>query len=539
MTNIQHTLDFTPWPQESARYYRAKGYWQDKTLFDHLLDSVKTHPDALAIISGECSYTFQQLHDKVTQLAAGFITLGLKSGDNVVMQISNRAEFYICFFALTMQGIKPVVALPAHRTLELSYFCRHAQAKAYIFSDDTPGFDAQKTALTLQDECASLSYLIHTDQSVDSQITELSTLYEAQGIAQNSNANHVAFFQLSGGTTGTPKLIPRTHNDYAYSVIASNAICNFSEQTRYLCVLPAAHNFPLSSPGALGVFFAGGCVVLAQDSSPQNAFKLIEQHRITVSALVPPLALLWMKHAETADDDISSLKFVQVGGAKFSETTARELPNKLNCQLQQVFGMAEGLVNYTRLDDSIDVIVKTQGRPMSPDDEVLVVDDEGKPVPVGEEGALLTRGPYTIQGYFRAKEHNQRSFNAERFYATGDLVRLTSDGNIIVTGRDKDQINRGGEKIAAEEVENLILQHDSVHDVALVAIPDEFLGERSCAIIVPESNQKPKPVELKRFLHSQGLAQFKIPDQIHFAEALPKTPVGKINKKVLREQFSS
>ncbi|NOH31214.1 (2,3-dihydroxybenzoyl)adenylate synthase [Vibrio mediterranei] len=539
MMNKPHTLDYTPWPQESAQYYRAKGYWQDKTLFDHLLDSVKTHPDALAIISGEYSYTYQQLHDKVTQLAAGLITLGLKSGDNVVMKISNRQEFYICFFALTMQGIKPVVALPAHRTLELGYFCCHAQAKAFIFSDDTPGFDTQKTALTLQDECASLSYLIHTDQSADSRITELSTLYESQGIAQNSRAEHVAFFQLSGGTTGTPKLIPRTHNDYAYSVIASNAICDFREQTRYLCVLPAAHNFPLSSPGALGVFFAGGCVVLTQDSSPQNAFKLIEQHRITVSALVPPLALLWMKYAETASDDISSLKFVQVGGAKFSETAARELPNKLNCQLQQVFGMAEGLVNYTRLDDPIDVITKTQGRPMSPDDEVLVVDDEGNHVPIGEEGVLLTRGPYTIQGYFRAKEHNQRSFNVERFYSTGDLVRLTSDGNIIVTGRAKDQINRGGEKIAAEEVENLILQHDSVHDVALVAIPDEFLGERSCAIIVPESSQKPKPVELKRFLHRQGLAHFKIPDQIHFSEALPKTPVGKINKKMLREQFSS
>ncbi|KUI99576.1 (2,3-dihydroxybenzoyl)adenylate synthase [Vibrio sp. MEBiC08052] len=532
-------LDFTPWPPEYAQYYRQQGYWQDRTLFDCLSATAEQFPDAIALICQDQQYTYQQLRYKIARLSAGFVSLGLKAGDNVVLQMANEAEFYLCFFALTMKGIKPVLALPAHRHMELSYFCQHAEAKAYICSDQITGFDTQQQALQLLESCPSIRLLITSGTASHREITPLSTLYSDACYRQHGQATDVAFYQLSGGTTGTSKLIPRTHNDYVYSVIGSIEICRFNPETNYLCVLPAAHNFPLSSPGALGVFFSGGTVILGQDSSPKAAFELIERHKVTVSALVPPLALLWMQYAPSASEDISSLELVQVGGAKFSQSAAQQLPEKLHCQLQQVFGMAEGLVNYTRLDDPLDIIVSTQGRPISPDDEVLVVNEDGEPVPYGQEGKLMTRGPYTIRGYYRAAEHNRRSFNSEGFYSTGDLVKLTQDGNLIVTGRDKDQINRGGEKIAAEEVENVLLQHPDVHDVALIAVPDEFLGERSCAIVVLEQDKTLKPIVLKRFLHGKGLAEYKIPDQIRFMAVLPKTPVGKINKKQLREQFST
>ncbi|MBF4282572.1 2,3-dihydroxybenzoate-AMP ligase VabE [Vibrio anguillarum] len=540
MNNLNPT-DFTPWPEQFSQRYREQGYWQQRTLFDYFSDSVKKSPDAIALIDEFGQYSYQNLYQKMISLAAGLSSLGLQRGDNVVLQMANRAEFYLCFFALTMRGIKPVLALPAHRYLELSYFCQHTHAKAYIFSDDIVGFDAQQTAQKLRSSCPSLLHTIVCGQSSHEQIQELDTLYhcrEDDPITDSVFADQVAFFQLSGGTTGTPKLIPRTHNDYAYSVLGSIQICQFGPQTRYLCVLPVAHNFPLSSPGALGVFYAGGCVVLASDTTPHTAFRLIEKHHITVAALVPPLALLWMKYAESATENIASLTLVQVGGAKFSEAAAMRLPTTLHCQLQQVFGMAEGLVNYTRLDDPLSVIVTTQGRPISADDEVMIINDEGEPAAVGEEGLLMTRGPYTIRGYYRAPEHNQRSFTDQGFYITGDRVRRTAEGNIIVTGREKDQINRGGEKIAAEEVENLLLQHQDVHDVALVAIADEFLGERSCAIVVPDNGKTLKPITLKRFLHAQGLAEFKIPDHIHFVDELPKTPVGKVDKKWLRTQYS-
>jgi 2,3-dihydroxybenzoate-AMP ligase len=274
---------------------------------------------------------------------------------------------------------------------------------------------------------------------------------------------------------------------------------------------------------------AGGTVVLTPDASPQTAFSLIEKYQITVAALVPPLALLWLDEAARTEDDITSLEVLQVGGARFSEEAAKRVRPELGCTLQQVFGMAEGLVNYTRLDDPESEIISTQGRPMSPADELLVLDEMGNPVEQGAEGILFVRGPYTIQGYYRAPEHNQRSFTQQGYYRTGDIVVLTEAGNLQVVGRDKDQINRGGEKIAAEEVENHLLAHDSVHDAAVIAIPDDYLGERSCAALVcPEQN--PRVIEIKRFLRDRGLADFKIPDRV-----LPKTPVGKINKNKLLE----
>lgn len=531
--------EYTPWPDDISSKYQDLGYWQDQTLYDHLHTIASSSPDAPAICCGDNTYSYKELLERIHQLAGGFIKLGLQPGDNVVLQINNTAEFYFSFLALTFKGIKPVLALPAHRYLELSYFCDHAGARAYIFSEHASGETAQNIASQLLENCTTVDFAITTGETGEGHVHSLKNLIAEPCAKQTTTADNVAFFQLSGGTTGTPKLIPRTHNDYAYSILGSNSICQFNQDTRYLCTLPAAHNFPLSSPGALGTLFAGGCVILSLDGSPELNFSLIEQHKVNTCALVPPLALLWMQYAQSATQDISSLNLIQVGGAKLSESAARKLPSALGCNLQQVFGMAEGLVNYTRLDDPVDVITKTQGRPISEHDEILIVDEEGTPVSLGEEGLLMTRGPYTIRGYYKAPEHNQLSFTVDGFYATGDLVRQTAEGNIIVTGREKDQINRGGEKIATEEIENILLKHDDIHDAALIGVPDKCLGEKSCAVIVCNTNANLKPVAIKKFLYSQGVAEYKIPDYIKFCQQLPKTSVGKINKKALRAEYST
>lgn len=222
-----------------------------------------------------------------------------------------------------------------------------------------------------------------------------------------------------------------------------------------------------------------------------------------------------------------------VGGAKLSEAAARRVTPELGCRLQQVFGMAEGLLNYTRLDDPDEVVEKTQGRPVSPADEVLVVDDGEEPVPAGTEGHLLTRGPYTIRGYYRAPDHNRRSFTDDGFYRTGDLVRVDERGNITVTGRSKDIINRGGEKIAPELVENGLLTHPGVHDASVVGIPDEVLGEKIRALVIPRSREEgrcPTPAQLRMHLRRHGLASFSIPDVIDLVDEFPFTAVGKVDK---------
>lgn len=527
---------FTPWPEARAEQYRQAGFWTDQTIPQMLQASANQFPNQTALVEGERQWTYQSLVEQVDQLAAGFqANLNLQSGDKAVLHLPNIGEFYLSFFALLKIGVQPILALPAHRYSEIRYFCHFTEAKALITAPQM-GVNTAEIAQKVAAELPSLKHIVWAGGTSLMPIggQELKSLFSTDAELSEKQGEDFAFFQLSGGTTGTPKLIPRTHTDYLYSVRASNEVCQFSDQTRYLCVLPAAHNFPLSSPGALGCLMAGGTVVLASDATPQTAFALIEKHQITVAALVPPLALLWLDEAVRTQHDIRSLELLQVGGARFSEEAAKRVKPELGCTLQQVFGMAEGLVNYTRLDDPESEIISTQGRPMSAADELLILDEMGNPVPQGTEGILFVRGPYTIQGYYQAPEHNQRSFNEQGYYRTGDIVVLTELGNLQVVGRDKDQINRGGEKIAAEEVENHLLAHDSVHDAAVIAIPDDYLGERSCAVLVcPEQN--PKPIEIKRFLRGRGLADFKIPDRVIFVDVLPKTPVGKINKNKLLE----
>lgn len=200
--------------------------------------------------------------------------------------------------------------------------------------------------------------------------------------------------------------------------------------------------------------------------------------------------------------------------------------------------MAEGLVNYTRLDDPEELILYTQGKPISPDDEIRIVDEDDVPVAPGEIGHLLTRGPYTIQGYYKADEHNKKAFTKDGFYRTGDLVRLTKEGYLVVEGRAKDQINRGGEKVAAEELENHLLAHEGVYDAAVVSMPDAFLGERTCAYIIPKDT-KLTLQDIRRFLRDRGVADYKIPDRVECVESFPMTAVGKVSKKALREKIAA
>ncbi|RYE74960.1 MAG: 2,3-dihydroxybenzoate-AMP ligase, partial [Hyphomicrobiales bacterium] len=215
----------------------------------------------------------------------------------------------------------------------------------------------------------------------------------------------------------------------------------------------------------------------------------------------------------------------------------RQVPDVLGCALQQVFGMAEGLVNYTRFGDDEELVFTTQGRPISPDDEVKIVDEDGDPVPEGASGELATRGPYTFRGYYRAPEHSAKVFDADGFYYSGDVVQRVRGGYLRVVGRVKDQINRGGEKVAAEEIENLLLRHPEVTHAALVAMQDILLGEKSCAFIVARDAALRGPA-LRRHLLELGVAEYKLPDRVRFIETMPLTPVGKIDKKRLRAELA-
>ncbi|MFZ3593099.1 (2,3-dihydroxybenzoyl)adenylate synthase [Streptomyces sp. BH104] len=527
-------VDAPTWPAEYAERYRAAGYWRGETFGGVLRERAASHPDRIALVDPAPSrrtWTYRQLDSAVDRLAAGFVRRGIRKGDRVVVQLPNVGEFVEVVFALFRIGALPVYALPAHRESEIAYFCSFTEAVAYVIPERHAGFDHRALASKVRAGTPGLKHVFVAGEE-PGEHTPLSEVPCEPVELDGPQPHELAFLQLSGGTTGRPKLIPRTHDDYLYSLWGSNEICGVDADTRFLVVLPAAHNYPMSSPGWLGVLYAGGTVVLAPAPDPDTAFPLVASERITMTGLVPPLALVWTDSAPATAYDLSSLELVLVGGAKYSEQAARRLEPALGCRLMQVFGMAEGLVNYTRLDDDPETVVATQGLPISPDDEVRVVDDADQDVPDGGFGHLLTRGPYTIRGYWRAPEHNARSFTADGFYRTGDIVRRTPTGHLVVEGRAKDQINRGGEKIAPEEIENILLAHPAVHDVSVVGVPDEYLGERSLAYVILRPDAGPlRSVAVKRFVRERGVAAYKVPDLVEFVDAFPQTGIGKISKK--------
>lgn len=528
---------WVPWPESSARRYRDAGYWEGRPLDGLLRESAAADPDRIALVDAVGDrWTYAELDRRADRMAAGLHRAGIGAGDRVVVQLPNTDAFVVLFFALLRAGAVPVLTLPAHRESEITHVAETAGATAYAIPDVLDGFDHRVLARAVRKAVPSVEHVLVAGDAAE--FTALADIDGEPVPLPAPDPADVAVLLLSGGTTGKPKLIPRTHDDYAYNARASAEVCGFDRDTVYLIVLPTAHNFALACPGLLGTLLVGGTVVLSPTPSPEDAFELIERERVTVTAVVPPIALLWLDAVEWEEADLSSLALLQVGGSKLGAEPAARVRPALGCALQQVFGMAEGLLNYTRLDDPDDLVVGTQGRPLCPDDEIRVVDEDGHDVPPGARGELLTRGPYTLRGYYRAPDHNARTFGADGFFRTGDLVRVLPTGHLVVEGRAKDQINRGGDKISAEELENHILAHPAVHDAAVVGMPDATMGERTCAYLVPRGQKPPTQRELAAFLAERGVAGYKLPDRVEVVDVFPRTSVGKIDKKELGRQIA-
>jgi len=539
-----------PWPEDLVREYAEKGWWRGSSLGGELWAVADARPSARALVDGDTGLSYEQLTARADALAGRLQDeLGLVRGDRIVVQLPNCWEFVVLTLACLRAGVVPVMALPAHRRHELSYLVDHSEAAALVVPAVLRGFDHQEMAAELASEAETLQHVLVVGEDVRPGFSDLTVLCappedavaaRARWDVEQPRSHEVAVFLLSGGTTGLPKLIARTHDDYAYNARASAELCELDDATVYLVSLPASHNFPLACPGILGTLLAGGRVVMLASPEPERSFETIETEGVTVTAAVPAVAQRWLLHAaEHGASQLRSLRLLQVGGARLADEVARQVRPVLGATLQQVFGMAEGLLNYTRLDDPEDVICTTQGRPMSPGDEVRIVDELDRDVPDGEPGSLLTRGPYTPRGYFRAAEQNARAFTVDGWYRSGDIVRRRPDGNLVVEGRDKDMINRGGEKISAEEVENLVYQLPQVAQVAAVAMPDQGLGEKVCLYVVLKSGTSLTLEQVRNSMSEAGVARYKWPERIEIVDELLTTKVGKIDKKALRADVAA
>lgn len=537
---------FVPYPADVAEDYRRKGYWKGKTLGEHFDDWVARGGERVAVVAGDERISYRALGTRVACVASHLAALGILPRDRVLMQLNNVPEFLYLAFALFKLGALPVMALPAHRETEIRYLIEFSGAVAYAGPLEFRGFNYVDMVRKIAPGTPELKHLLIAGSDAPKgaiAIGQMLSHADAAGAAivarHRPSPSDVAFFLLSGGTTGVPKLIPRTHDDYFYNFEISADVSATDAESVYLVALPISHNFPLGSPGAFGTLSRGGRVVLALSPNPETAFPVIERERVTITAQVPAVTIQWLDSPLRTKHDLSSLRVLQVGGSRLPAEVAQRVKPLLGATVQQVFGMAEGLLNYTRLDDPEEVLFNTQGRPASPADEIRIVDWDGNPAAPGAAGELLTRGPYTIRGYYKAPEHNARAFTPDGFYRTGDVVRLTPEGNLSVEGRVKDLINRGGEKISAEEVENLILGHPAVQNVAVVAMPDKVMGEKVCAYVIPRSGAALTLEELRQFMDRAGISRFKLPERLQVVERFPLTTVGKISKKDLREDIAA
>jgi mycobactin salicyl-AMP ligase len=539
-TTAQPVEGFVPFPADRAAAYRAAGYWAGRPLDSVLASAARRWPDKTAVLDAPADrgLTFAELDELAHRAAAGLHGLGVAPGDRILLQLPNSVQFAVALFALLRAGATPVMCLPGHRAAEVGHFAAVSEATGLLITDQANGFDYRAMARELVREHPGLQHVI-VDGDPESFLSWAqlcdSQAPGAQSVAPPADPGSPALLLVSGGTTGLPKLIPRTHDDYVFNATASAQMCGLRSDDVYLVVLSAGHNFPLACPGLLGAMTVGATTVFGTDPSPEAAFDAIACHGVTVTALVPALAKLWAQACDWEPVTPKTLRLLQVGGARLEPDDARRIRETLTPGLQQVFGMAEGLLNYTRLDDPVDVIEHTQGRPLCAADELRIVDGAGEPVAPGEEGELLVRGPYTLNGYFRAERDNQRSFDPNGFYRSGDLVRQRDDGNLVVTGRVKDVICRAGETIAAQDLEEQMLSHPAVFSAAAVPLPDPYLGEKVCAAIV-FTGEPIGLAELNAYLDRRGVAAHSRPDMLVAMPTLPTTPIGKIDKKAIVRQ---
>jgi 2,3-dihydroxybenzoate-AMP ligase len=535
-----------PFPPELASEYRAKGYWRDLSLAQEFAPLFERYADRVAIVDRDKRISYADVDRVSDRLALNLLDAGLAPLDRVVVQLPNVAEFVFLYFALQKIGCIPIAALATHRFLEVSQFARLSAAAACVTPERHGDFDFTDMVRRVRGDTPSVRLGIVLGDAPPGFLSlgDLISREPKRGRealrALGIDPTDPAIFQLSGGTTGVPKLIPRTHNDYAYNSRLAAEVCGVTGDSVLLLALPIAHNLPLACPGLQGYMLQGGKVVLSASTRPEDLFRLIEQHRVTHLKVVPALLIRLINDPAIGGFDLSSLRVIQSGGQRMQpEVRVRTKQLIPSVTVQENFGMSEGMLFFVRLGDPEEVRMETCGRPLSPDDEVRLVDDEGREVAPGEVGELSCRGPYTLRGYFGVPEYNSRQFTPDGFYRSGDLMRLHPSGNYVVEGRKKDLINRGGEKISAEEIENLILAHPAVQNIACVPMPDPNLGEKMCACVIPKKGRSLTLGELVEFLKDREIAKFKLPERLEILSDFPVSTFGKVSKKALAEMVTA
>lgn len=504
--------------------------WECVTIGEKMHEICSRFSDRTALYDDESFVTYAELDAKVSALSNGLYSQGLRKGDVVLLQIPNCIDFAAIFLSLQNIGCITVMLLPASREADVRSISEKAGAKAYFYEPDPLNKSFAERAEIIAAEGKMAFY--NKESIKKAADLPYDPCYEKR---EKPVYSDIALLLLSGGTTGTPKLIPRTHGDYLYCAKITSERCGWHDGIISLGLLPSAHNFALGTPGILGTMLYGGTTVLTEYAFPNEILTIIEEKHVQAAAFVPMILGRTADFYSIMNDiDTSSLEYILVGGSVFTDTEAKRIDSLFSCSLIQVYGMGEGLLCTTEPDMPFEDIINTQGRPSSEYDMVKIVDENMNEVPDGEAGQLITRGPYTITGYYRLKTDS--FFNG--WYCTGDRAVITRSGNIKITGRIKEMINRAGEKIIPSHVEEVLLTHPNIKACAVLGKPDTVLGNKIAAYIVTDGTEL-HISDIRSYFTKCGIASYRCPDEVNNVSDLPLTAVGKVDKKALLAQINT
>lgn len=537
-----------PFTHEEIDRYVSKGYWHNMVVCDLLDHNASIFPDKVALVDEKLKLTWKELREKTNRIAIHLKSLGIEYGDFFLLQLPNIAESLILYFSLNRIGAIPVMSLPRYRKTEIEHQIDLHKVKGIAVSAGEK-FDYVGMIEEIKDNYPHLNIFLTVEGKAKDWIF-VDDLLE-QGIEKEYPENYLEEFkpdpndictqQLSGGTTGLPKSIPRTHNDYICQWDFNGMIQGFTDESVSLVVIPVLHNASLQALCGPTIF-RGGTIVLTKSPRPKEHYELIEKYNVTFILLIPVQTSYWMETENIMKEyDLSSLKVLISGAQKIKPDIVRWCRERLHVGFCNVFGMAEGPIIGTRWNSPDEVQMHTVGTPIihGPDVQVKLVDDNNVEVKIGQVGEMCSRGPITFKGYFRNDEENADSFDEEGFFHSGDLMKVRPDGSFVVEGRKKDMIIRGGENVYAEPIEDLLVKHPKVVNAAVVGMPDTKLGEKLCAFIQLLEGEEFNFEQIKKYMTEQGMAVFQWPERIESVSGWPLTAVNKINKNLLQAYITA
>lgn len=529
--------------EDRLRRYVADGVLTQETLTGAFRASFATHADRLALVGPEGRLTYRDLDEKTERLGAALLALGLRPLDRAVFQCGNSNELLLAFLGCLKAGIIPLCSLQAFRKLEIGYLGNLCEARLHVVQGDDARFDDVAFAQEMQAEVPSLSIILQTRGERRGSAVLLADLIEEMPLAHareilagvTLDPFQAAVFQLSGGTTGVPKIIPRFQSEYLYNMRAVAACNGYTKDDVLFFPTPYMHNLNM------GCFFGpflltGATLTVTPDLGEESLRGLVRDYQPTWFGVAGPI--LTRIAPELAQSDASARARRNFVAPK----NAAGLTRLTGSPTHHIFGMTEGVIMFARKDDPQEIRDTSVGSPVSAHDEVkLVSPGTEDPVADGEPGEALFRGPYTIRGYYKSEKEDVTRFTADGFYRSGDLMTSrVVDGKryYFFFGRIKDVVDRGGEKINAEELENVINLHPGVLACAVVGMPDRVYGERVCAFVIPKPPASDLTLaQLTQYLQEAGLAKFKWPERLEVVREFPLTASGKLSKVLLRQQI--